>query len=304
MKIVFGTDGSEHSKFAEDFLLRYPAQGAKIFCCAVYSTSHVVMATSHPFLGPILADQITLAVESAKDEAVRTAKESAERLKKAGFDAEAVVLEGDISTALCKFSASEKANFAVVGSRGEGTLEALFLGSVARGLVNDTDINVLVCRKREFGAPEGIEAVFATDYSEFAERVAEKLPTLVNGKFKSLEVISVMDPQSKELLELSGALNEPAGPQGFADLEKGLEDWLHKKTDALAQKLAPLAENTSSTVLYGDARKELLERAEQTHKDLIIIGARGRSGLSRLLLGSVSHYIVSRATCSVFIVRA
>lgn len=53
----------------------------------------------------------------------------------------------------------------------------------------------------------------------------------------------------------------------------------------------------------GNAKNEILEYAELHHPDLIVVGARRQSNLSRFVLGSVSTAVVRHAACSVEIVR-
>ena len=43
---------------------------------------------------------------------------------------------------------------------------------------------------------------------------------------------------------------------------------------------------------------------ERSQTDLVVLGARGRGGIRRLLLGSVSEAVLTHASCSVLIVRA
>jgi nucleotide-binding universal stress UspA family protein len=92
--------------------------------------------------------------------------------------------------------------------------------------------------------------------------------------------------------------------ENFAELEQGMESWLGNASAKTAEQLSALAERVDSKVLYGHDREKIVERAKELDADLIIMGAKGRSGLSRLLLGSVSHYVLHRAACSVMIVRA
>ncbi|HEY9610358.1 universal stress protein [Allocoleopsis sp.] len=53
----------------------------------------------------------------------------------------------------------------------------------------------------------------------------------------------------------------------------------------------------------GDAGSLICETAQNWGADLIVLGRRGHQGLSELLLGSVSNYVVHHAPCSVLIVQ-
>ena len=54
---------------------------------------------------------------------------------------------------------------------------------------------------------------------------------------------------------------------------------------------------------WGHAATEICGYAEANDVDMIVIGSHGRSGIKRLLLGSVSHAVANSAPCSVTIVR-
>lgn len=54
---------------------------------------------------------------------------------------------------------------------------------------------------------------------------------------------------------------------------------------------------------WGHPPSEICSYAEDNEVDLIVIGSHGRTGIKRLLLGSVSHAVASTASCSVTIVR-
>jgi nucleotide-binding universal stress UspA family protein len=47
----------------------------------------------------------------------------------------------------------------------------------------------------------------------------------------------------------------------------------------------------------------ILNYAESENVDLIVIGTRGRSGITRMLLGSVASEVVTYATCPVMVVK-
>jgi len=55
--------------------------------------------------------------------------------------------------------------------------------------------------------------------------------------------------------------------------------------------------------LKGDAVKQIVKAAAEGSFDLIVIGARGLSNLSGLVLGSVSQGVVKKAACPVLVVH-
>lgn len=53
----------------------------------------------------------------------------------------------------------------------------------------------------------------------------------------------------------------------------------------------------------GDAAEEILKTAEQRHCDLIVLGTHGRSGLLRILVGSVAEAVLRKAPCPVLTIK-
>ncbi|MBK9709453.1 MAG: universal stress protein [Acidobacteria bacterium] len=57
-------------------------------------------------------------------------------------------------------------------------------------------------------------------------------------------------------------------------------------------------------ILEGDPKSVLLDEAEKWGADCIFVGAAGMSAIDRLLLGSISAAVATRAECSVEVVRS
>lgn len=56
-------------------------------------------------------------------------------------------------------------------------------------------------------------------------------------------------------------------------------------------------------VLQGDAATEIVRVANEEKADMIVMATHGRTGLGRLLMGSVAEAVVRRANCPVFTLR-
>ena len=70
-----------------------------------------------------------------------------------------------------------------------------------------------------------------------------------------------------------------------------------------ADKLKKTGHPSSVRVVTGDPRLEIVDLAKKEHADLIVVGSHGRTGLSKLLLGSVAAHVVAHAPCSVLVVK-
>jgi nucleotide-binding universal stress UspA family protein len=73
--------------------------------------------------------------------------------------------------------------------------------------------------------------------------------------------------------------------------------------DLLYARLRPARSEVSLQTARGHAAEEILKAAEAGDADLVVVGARGRRGLTRFLLGSTSSRVVQYAPCSVLVVK-
>lgn len=60
---------------------------------------------------------------------------------------------------------------------------------------------------------------------------------------------------------------------------------------------------TTGLLLEGDSAEVICSKALEVEADFILIGSHGRTGLSKLLLGSVSDAVLRKAPCPVMIVK-
>ena len=60
---------------------------------------------------------------------------------------------------------------------------------------------------------------------------------------------------------------------------------------------------TAVKVLPGDPREALIDTVRAENADLLVVGSHGRTGISKLILGSVASHVVAHAPCDVLVVK-
>jgi nucleotide-binding universal stress UspA family protein len=76
-----------------------------------------------------------------------------------------------------------------------------------------------------------------------------------------------------------------------------------KIMDDVEQKIKELPNKTNTAILEGNPPEAIIGYVEDNGADLVVMGSRGLGGLKELFLGSVSHYVIQKAKCSVYIVK-
>ncbi|MBE9067856.1 universal stress protein [Leptolyngbya cf. ectocarpi LEGE 11479] len=76
------------------------------------------------------------------------------------------------------------------------------------------------------------------------------------------------------------------------------------KLDQQVSETRQTGVTVSGSLLYGNPGATLCELAQSWDADLVVVGSRGLSGISELLIGSVSNHVLHHAPCSVLIVHA
>jgi len=90
-------------------------------------------------------------------------------------------------------------------------------------------------------------------------------------------------------------MNDAALPQEAAMSEDALR--------RVAREIERPGLTVSTNVLIGDPKRVLVEESDAWKADCVFVGAKGHSRLERVILGSVSAAVATRAHCSVEIVR-
>ncbi|MDJ0507638.1 MAG: universal stress protein [Crocosphaera sp.] len=169
---------------------------------------------------------------------------------------------------------------------------------------------------RENGGPQTVAPIYEKILVAIAEdssskEVFETALKLAKAQNSQLMIITVIQENNRGGMELPlyPEMTGYAGiyTQEMVELEEKLrqetleelQSWLKR----LNQQAIKQGIKADSDCLYGEPGPRICAMAKQWGAELIIVGRRGRQGLSELLLGSISNYVIHHAPCSSLIVQ-
>jgi len=134
--------------------------------------------------------------------------------------------------------------------------------------------------------------LFPTDFSEQASAAFHVACALARDHQADLLILHVQDIPTVAFAEF-GAVPPPDQLSRTEVLEK-------------MEEFKPPDESIRSEYLVvdGEPAEEIVHMAQDRHCDLIVMGTHGRTGLSRLLMGSVAEEVVRKAPCPVLTLKA
>jgi nucleotide-binding universal stress UspA family protein len=96
---------------------------------------------------------------------------------------------------------------------------------------------------------------------------------------------------------------EFASAEIYAKIEEVSDRQAKAAMAKLMQRLKKAHVKAQSLLLRGSAHDQIVKAAKSKKADRIVIGTHGRTGLSKLFMGSVAGKVISSATCPVVTVR-
>lgn len=145
-----------------------------------------------------------------------------------------------------------------------------------------------------------MKVLIAVDETEHAKAIADFVIHHRWPAHSEFTILSVVQPTKVANIRavLPGPILDTLWDENYQAATAVVRD------TALAIREAFLTEHTiMEEIVEGIPREEIINYANNLHTDLVIVGSHGRSGLSRVILGSVSLAVVSQAPCSVVVVR-
>jgi universal stress protein A len=132
--------------------------------------------------------------------------------------------------------------------------------------------------------------VFPTDLSPVSTEALQWATSLARDTGATLFIVHV---------------EEPPVAYGGGDLYYGMDVGDRDQLRQSLLKVQPADPQVPCVhkLLVGDPAQAIVQTAEDEHADLIVMGTHGRTGLTRLLMGSVAEAVVRKAPCPVLTVK-
>ena len=167
------------------------------------------------------------------------------------------------------------------------------LGPVVEAVMRHAHSPVLLARR----TPETRRVLVATDFSDPSLPAVEAAVREARARQASLAILHCLELGSLATLS-EGPFDAPV-----VVAEPVVTELRELAATRLMQALARFGASGEAVLVEGSPAVVIPEEAEERQADMLVIGTVGRSGLRRLLLGSVAEAVARRASCSVLIVR-
>jgi nucleotide-binding universal stress UspA family protein len=176
----------------------------------------------------------------------------------------------------------------VMGRLGRKRIEKALVGSVTARVIGNSQRDVLVF---PLNAKIGWKNIMlATDGSKYSMSATDKAIDIAKSYGGEIKAVSVVDVTEEFQTEAPEAVDRLiAGAKGFVEGVK-------KKAEAQGVRIEPL-------VREGETYQVITDLAKKFASDIIVLGSHGRTGIKRVLMGSVTEKVLGYAPCPVLVIR-
>jgi nucleotide-binding universal stress UspA family protein len=266
-KILLSTDGTENSDGAIREAISFASKcSSEIYACMAIETN--------PEYATIGANYYKM-----EEEFVNKHLESIkERAESAGLTCETIFRESVTpAKAIIEEATAKKIDMIVVGRHGYQGLAKLLIGEVAAKIIADASCKVLVVPKA--AKIEYKKIMVTTDGSSHADAAVNEAVAIAKKTGSHLIALSAMHDErdQEEANKLTNAVLELAKTEGVT-----------------AEVLTP----------KGKASNAIIESAGGMGVELIVMGAYGKTGITKLLMGSTTEKVIGNAGCAVLVVKS
>ena len=287
MRILLAVDGSENSYQASKTLSQFAHSEQTIVL-------HVmdVPKPAYPMMMPEVASELYTTMErQMREEGERIMHRATASLPMPAGPVSQRLEIGKPAELILSVAQEQKVDLIVLGARGLGPIRERLFGSVSHRVLNDAPCPILVVNHALTPLREVLLCV-EEPYD------ADAILRFLGGKpFREAPEVTVLTvvPYS-----------QPPWPADFRAGELIQEQLLVGAKDfveGIAGKLSAAGYKAKARAVIGVPSLTIFDEVTARRPDLLLMGSHGRKGITRFVLGSVSHAILHRMPCPVLLVR-
>ncbi|HMK49702.1 MAG TPA: universal stress protein [Thermodesulfovibrionales bacterium] len=278
-KILVAFDGSEPGRNALREALKLAAD----------DKSRIgVISVIPPYEGDLTAMWTNDMRASMRKQSENTLEEAAKIAHDQGIVVDTISDEGEIHERIVDLADTENFDLIVIGQKGTSVVERALVGSVAARVIGYSRQDVLVvpaCAKLSWQ-----NILVATDGSPYSEAAARRAIEIAKQHQSEFKALSVVDVTIEFMLRAQEVYNH------LVAKAKGIADSVKEKALAAGVK-------AEAVVRDGEVYKVIIDVANETKSDIIIMGSLGKTGIKRLLMGSSAERVLGHSCFPVLIVK-
>ena len=287
-RILVPIDGSKLAERAlVPALALAAAMGAKLFFFRVANPLSLN-------LDPKLYQRI---IEMRQEEAKRYLQSVQSRFSSATVDIETQVLVGRVARSILEYAQEKEIDLIVMSSHGRSGVSRWIYGSMAEKVLRNAPCAKVIIHPQVITEPFSIKRILVPlDGSSIAEQALE--PGLELAKAMSAELIFLRVMTEPQILKQPG----PGWPGLDAIMdaaEQEANSYLQGVDAAVGDSPVPTASQTAT----GLAGEVIIDIADGQQVDLIVMCSHGRSGIERLVFGSVAEKVLHGANCVTLVIQ-
>ncbi len=285
MNTLLAIDGSDHS---------YEAVRALKFLrrAETLTLLHVVDAPrpAYPMMVPEVAQELYAQLErSMKEDGEQLLTRIQSLLPLHSGPVTKLLRVGSPAEQIVAAAQSCHADLIVMGARGMGPVKERLLGSVSHRVLSTAPCAKFILHGSLRQLKQVLLPLEGPSDAEAALRFLAKQPFHEPVNVNLLAVL----PPTRPPWPVDDAAAEKLEAQALGHAREFVED--------VASKLRTQGYTTRSASVLGTPLTMILHEAEKLGVDLIMVGSRARQGVTRFVLGSVSHAVLHRAPCQVLV---
>ena len=278
-KILSAIDGSISSIHA----LRESFKFASNEKCWITVTSVVP-----PYVGDLSTVGVGDVMSSMRKPCEMALKEAEKLAKEEGVLIKTVCEEGEIFERISDLADAENCDLIVIGRRGLHRLERSLVGSVTARVIGYGQRDVLVV---PIDTHVGFQRVLvATDGSRYCRPAVERAIDFCSSYGGEMVAVSIVDVPTELYAEAPQLVDD------LAHKAHGFVSEVKKQAEVSGLKV-------ETFVREGEAYQAIVDLAKEQSVNMIVMGSHGRTGLKRLLMGSVAEKVIGYAPCPVLVTK-